>query len=158
MLKYQKRINMSEQELNEQAENTSLNQVFLSIEEAMIASPEGMLTIVMPNGKSTFSIKPEHVEERREFREGECLECDSGIATFTDIYTLKKVTATNGADVNEEMWLTMSETYKELWIALFNAGLLQMSILGDINDPNTWVANPLDIVPVWISENFTEED
>jgi len=149
---------MGQQELNEQANNTRLNDIFMSIEEAMIAAPLGMLTIVLDDGFAKFSILPEHVEERREFREGECIKCANGIATYEDVFTAKEVYATNGADINEEIWLTMSDTYKELWIGLFNAGLLQFSILGQKLDPNSWIANPLDIVPVQVSENFTIDE
>lgn len=135
-----------------------LNDIYMSIDEAIIAAPLGMLTIVLPKGRATFTIEPEHVAERREYREGECIECADGIATFTDTYTTKVVHATNGADINDEIWLTMSETYKELWIGLFNAGLLQFSILGQKEDPNTWVANPLDVVPAQVSINFTKDE
>jgi hypothetical protein len=147
---------MYEEKFIENATNTRLNDIYMSIEEAMVQAPLGSLTVVLDDGYAKFHIQPEHVEERREFREGECIQCAHGIATYEDVFTTDKVYATNGADITDELWLTLSDTYKELWIGLFNAGLLQFAILGDKDDPNTWKANPLDIVPVQVSENFTE--
>lgn len=119
-----------------------------TIEEAFLIAPLGMLTVVIPNDKKIFEIEPENVQERREYREGECLECENGIATYIDTYTTKSVKITNGADVNEEVWLTSSEIYKEVWYAAFDAGLVQPSII--ISEDGEWIANPLDVDPIEI--------
>ena len=132
-----------------------LNEKFKTIKEALEAAPLGMLTVVLPNEKKTIDVVPETLITTRTPVEGECLKCENGVATFEELSTTLKFTATNGADLNKELWATMPDGYKQLWNSLFSAGLLQNSIVmvdGEMH------ANPLDVDPVEISDGFVEEE
>jgi len=132
-----------------------LNEKFKNINEALKEAPFGMLTVVLPKEKKTIKIAPENLIMTRKLVEGECLECENGIATFEELSTTVAYTVTNGADLNRELWAVLPDGYKQVWNSLFKAGMLQNSI---VMLEGTMHANPLDIDPVEISESFTKEE
>ena len=111
-------------------------------------APLEMLTLVLPAKADTIELELQY--HTTVDKTMVCVECEAGVATYTESSTGKSSVVTNGADINLELWGTLPSRYKEMWFALFSKGYLQPSIFLD-NEGNMF-ANPLDVDPVTITD------
>lgn len=114
----------------------------------MKKAPLGMITLVLPDNADTIELELQY--HTTVDKTMVCVECEAGIATYTESITGKSLVVTNGADINLELWATLSSRYKEMWFALFSKGYLQPSIF--LGNKGNMFANPLDVDPVVITD------